>query len=142
LPTYASSSQTINTQHLITKSNAELITDPPIRITETGIISKPASLLDADEIASIEIELNGNNATNDTKNQSSLKVERYREVEKSSERKIDFDIIIYGTGFLVQNHGGAYRITGRSGETLEEHWAKDCNTLFGNEPSGRRLTKV
>ena len=103
----------------------ELVVDPPIRVTKTGIISKPVSppRVEADEAIKIEIDGVGN--------EKSCAPEIDWNKDKSVEKTIDADIIIWGTGFQMDNAWATYRITGRSGKTLEQHWAKECNNLYG-----------
>lgn len=67
---------------MFNKPNVDLITDKPIRITETGIISKPPHDISKQERENLP------NGAYDTRNESSDAVETEREV----------DVIIWGTG--------------------------------------------
>lgn len=109
------------------KANVDLITDPVIKITSTGVISKPVSLINDSELNLAKKEAKGED--------TAIKPELYAvENDKdSSERSVDVDVIIWGTGFQVQKPGGVYKVIGRSGQTLEQHWQEECNSLYGTK---------
>jgi len=93
------------------KENVELITDPPVQITETGIISRPT-----------------------LKEENDRGFQRYTDDERSQEKNIDVDIIIWATEFTVQNRWDIYTVIGRSGKTLSDHFSTESNSLYGNLP--------
>jgi cation diffusion facilitator CzcD-associated flavoprotein CzcO len=113
------------------KPNVELITDPPIRITESGIISKPVSQLRSDERNEIERKADTTEVGGMIKKEVAIELGRYKDFQNVNIRNVDVDVIIWGTGFVVQEFGGFFRITGRSGQPLNEHWKGECNALFG-----------
>jgi len=47
------------------------------------------------------------------------------------EKHTEVDVLIWGTGFVVQDWGTVYEARGRGGITLGEHWGQDCLTLYG-----------
>jgi hypothetical protein len=91
------------------KENVELITDPPVQITETGIMSRPT-----------------------LKEVNDQEFQRYTDAERSAEKNIDVDIIIWATGFTVQDRWDIYKVIGRSGKTLSDHFSTESNSLYGN----------
>lgn len=115
----------------VQKSNVELITDPPIRVSDTGIISKPTTLVTKDEMVAVEKELNICKAVFNIKREVDLKLDTYIEDPNSRERNVDVDVLIWGTGFVVQDLGGGYKVTGQSGATLQQHWSEEVNSLYG-----------
>jgi cation diffusion facilitator CzcD-associated flavoprotein CzcO len=109
--------------------NVELITDPPIEITETGIVSKPiVQLTDAEreKVQSEQQKAHSNKVIVE-----GLGLENYKPSTDTGERHTKVDVIIWGTGFVVQEWGTVYEIVGRGGKTLGEHWGQDCHTLYG-----------
>jgi cation diffusion facilitator CzcD-associated flavoprotein CzcO len=113
------------------KANVELITDPPIRITATGIISKPTPLVTKDEMVAVEKELDSRKAVHNVKREVDLKLDTYIQDPNSRERNIDVDVLIWGTGFVIQDLGGSYKVIGQSGATLQQHWSEEVNSLYG-----------
>ena len=109
------------------KANVDLIIDPVIKITSAGIISKPVSLINDPELILAKKEAKDEG--------TAIKSELYTaENDKDScERSVDVDVIIWGTGFQVQKLGGIYKVIGRSGQTLEQHWQEECNSLYGTK---------
>ena len=97
------------------KPNVELITDPVIRITETGIISETLH----------EQPTQPNKTPKDSSSSNSaLNPFPTRQV-------IDVDVIIWATGFAVQDWGSAVKITGRNGITLHQRWQDQVTCLYG-----------
>jgi cation diffusion facilitator CzcD-associated flavoprotein CzcO len=107
------------------KSNVDLITDPVMKITSSGVISKPVSLIDDSELNATKTE----GGDEDTE----IKPELYtaEEANDSCQRSVDVDVIIWGTGYQVRKFGSVYKVIGRSGQTLEQHWQEECNSLYG-----------
>lgn len=113
--------------------NVELITDPPIEITETGIISKPVLQLTKREMNKVEAEcdlVHSNEVMIE-----GLGLENYKPTANGEERHVEADVLIWGTGFVVQDWGTVYEVVGRRGLTLGEHWGEDCYTLYGKSLS-------
>jgi len=95
---------------LAQKSNVELIQEQLMQILEDGIFSKPRST--------------GTDA------QSELH-------EKTTTR--NFDVIIWGTGFIMQGWGSMIPTRGRQGRLLSETWGDSPETLFGQQiPQGMK----
>ncbi|GAB7356265.1 hypothetical protein MBLNU459_g7075t1 [Dothideomycetes sp. NU459] len=91
---------------IFNEPNVELITDKPIRITEKGIISKPA-----DQVPQSEREKEPTGSY-DLRNEAPHAVEEEREI----------DVLIWGTGFEMDNQGGHFQVYGIDGINLEETW--------------------
>jgi cation diffusion facilitator CzcD-associated flavoprotein CzcO len=112
------------------QSNVDLIVDPPIQITETGIISKPVILVTSEEAKIIKNELSARSAGDEINEE--LGLENYNPVTTNSiEQHTEVDIIIWGTGWVLQDFGTVYEVVGRGGKTLAEHWGDDCHALYG-----------
>jgi cation diffusion facilitator CzcD-associated flavoprotein CzcO len=109
--------------------NVELITDPPIEITETGIVSKPVVQLTDAERKKVQAEQK--KAHSNKVIVEGLGLENYKSSSDMGERHTEVDVLIWGTGFVVQEWGTVYEIVGRGGKTLGEHWGQDCYTLYG-----------
>jgi len=112
--------------------NVELVTDPPIEITETGIVSKPVVQLTDAERNKIQSERTKAHSTQVVI--EGLGLENYKAISNTGERHTEVDVIIWGTGFVVQEWGTVYEIVGRGGMTLGEHWGTDYYTLYGIFP--------
>jgi cation diffusion facilitator CzcD-associated flavoprotein CzcO len=112
--------------------NVELITDPPVEIDESGIISKPVRLVSQAEKNKIKHESDATNS--DAVIVEALDLDTYEASPTSSseEKHTEVDVLIWGTGFVVQEWGTVYEIRGRGGKTLGEHWGQDCLTLYGS----------
>lgn len=109
--------------------NVELITDPPIEITEKGIISKPVKQLTERDVNKVKKERMV--AHSDDVIIEGLDLEEYKSASDGAERHTEVDVLIWGTGFVVQDWGTVYEVVGRCGKTLGEHWGQDCHTLYG-----------
>jgi cation diffusion facilitator CzcD-associated flavoprotein CzcO len=110
--------------------NVELIVDPPIQITETGIVSKPVSLVTSKEAEIIKNELSAREAGDEINEE--LGLENYTPVNSNStEKHTEVDVLIWGTGWVLQDFGRVYETIGRGGKTLAEHWGDDCHALYG-----------
>ena len=110
--------------------NVELITDPVIRITKTGIMSKPVAAITSEDAKIVREEAKTSDYAG---NEAGL--ESYSAVNVdpcATEVHKEVDVIIWGTGFHVQSHGSALESIGRSGKSLSEHWGDDPRSLFGN----------
>jgi len=112
--------------------NVELITDPPVEIDESGIISKPVRLVSQAEKNKIKHESDATNS--DAVMIEALDLDTYEASRTSSseEKHTEVDVLIWGTGFVVQEWGTVYEIRGRGGKTLGEHWGQGCLTLYGS----------
>lgn len=111
--------------------NVELITDPPVEITETGILSKPVRLVSQADKNKIKHE--SDIKTSDAVVIEALDLDTYdpSRAPSSEEKHTQIDVLIWGTGFVVQDWGTVYEVVGRGGKTLGEHWKQDCPTLYG-----------
>lgn len=100
---------------LYNKPNVELVTEKPLRITEHGIVSRlPHALSDTDLI--------------------DQPVGAYQ--QKTSEADIEevereIDVLIWATGFDMNDSGGHFRIYGKKGMTLSETWKDYPQTYWG-----------
>lgn len=56
---------------------------------------------------------------------------RPRSIVTHDGRELDVDVIIYGTGFKVQDNLGAMRFIGRNGADLGERWAQGASAYLG-----------
>jgi len=98
---------------IYSRPNVELITDKPIRITETGIISKPVDQLPKD-------------ALDDPDGSYDL---RARDPSaKETEREID--VLIWGTGFEMANQGGHFEVYGVNGINLGKLWGDSPRAYY------------
>jgi cation diffusion facilitator CzcD-associated flavoprotein CzcO len=116
--------------------NVELITDPVIQITSTGVVSKPVRSITPKDAKIVKEEAK---TSDHAGNEAGL--ESYSSVNvdpQSTERHTEVDVIIWGTGFHVQSHGSALEAIGRSGKSLNEHWGEDPRSLFGTNFIERR----
>jgi hypothetical protein len=84
-----------------------------------------------DELGAVEKELDSRKAIDNIKREVDLKLDSYIQDTKSRERTVDVDVLIWGTGFVVQDLGGSYKIIGQSGATLQQHWSEEVNSLYG-----------
>jgi len=91
---------------LVQKPNVELVQEELCQILEDGIISKPRST--------------------GTDLQPDL-------AEKTTTR--NFDVIIWGMGFIMQGWGSMIPSRGRKGQLLSEAWGDSPETLFGQPAS-------
>lgn len=103
--------------------NVELVTEKPLRITPTGIFSKsPHALIPAqtsgDPPGAYQEKVPGD----------SLDVETERDV----------DIIIWGTGFDMDDSGGHFQVYGVSGKNLSQTWKDYPETYWGKSYYTRR----
>jgi cation diffusion facilitator CzcD-associated flavoprotein CzcO len=109
--------------------NVELITDPPIEITGSGIISKPVVQLTERDMNKVKAERKV--AHSNEMIIEGLGLENYKPGDDGTERHTDVDVIIWGTGYVVQDWGTVYEVVGRDGKTLGDHWGQDCYNLYG-----------
>lgn len=89
------------------QANVELVTERPIRITEHGIISKSPDTISKNE-----------RARDPTGSYEKTTAEKINEVEV--EREID--VLIWGTGFDMNDSGGHFQIYGINGANLSQTW--------------------
>ncbi|KAE9582483.1 hypothetical protein CGMCC3_g1420 [Colletotrichum fructicola] len=91
---------------LFNKNNVELVTEKPIRITATSIVSKtPQSLSDEERAAG--------------PTGSYLETQ---EEARTGEATREIDVLIWGTGFDMNDSGGHFQIYGEDGKSLSQKW--------------------
>ncbi|CAG9975613.1 unnamed protein product [Clonostachys byssicola] len=100
------------------ESNVELITEKPLRITERGIVSKSVVALRADDLAPEPIGSYEHKVP--VKNESMDEIER------------PIDVLIWGTGFDMNDSGGHFEIFGLQGKNLSQLWRDYPKTYWGN----------
>jgi len=124
------------------QANVELITDPPVEITEDGILSKPVRSISKAEKSRIKHETEVTNS--DAVIIEALDLDTYEasRAPSSEEKHTEVDVLIWGTGFVVQDWGTVYEARGRGGKTLGEHWGQDCLTLYGSIFGGRFSDRI
>ena len=93
---------------VLQKENVHIITNPITTIDANGVITRAPSPTN-DAIAQMD-------TTHATANRDIL---------------TKADVLIWGTGFVMQGWGGAVHTIGRSGITLSDHWGAYPRTLFG-----------
>ena len=104
---------------MLQKDNIKVISNPITAINESGVIVKASP--GAENMATPS-ERNPSHETNSSTAAISLDSEH---IHKRA------DVLIWGTGFIMQGWGGAVRTVSSNGAVLSEHW-KDCpKTLCG-----------
>jgi cation diffusion facilitator CzcD-associated flavoprotein CzcO len=107
---------------VLQKPNVEVITDRVSLIDERGIVSAPVHPAPEDTSNYKIREGNSQNGSLDGISLDNLTREGVHN---------DVDVIIWGTGFKMQGWGTAFRVVGRQGKTLGEHWGGAPQTLYG-----------
>ncbi|QLI72763.1 FAD-binding monooxygenase BOA2 [Metarhizium brunneum] len=103
------------------KDNVRVINCPIVAMDEFGlIVETPRS---SDSKRRIEVLERGEDHT-----------EEIQSMDQTIH--VQADVLIWGTGFKVQEWGGTVPTIGRTGETLREHWDHYPNTLYGTMTSG------
>lgn len=99
---------------LFNERNVELVTEKPIRITRGAIVSKPPHALSAIERAQEPV---GSYLENEDEIQGH---EIHREI----------DVLIWGTGFDMNDSGGHFKIYGENGVLLSNEWKDNPETYW------------
>lgn len=99
---------------VLQEPNVEVVTDPITRIDESGVISVPKLM--RKESATLDQQSLGSSAT---------------DLGELKETLRTVDVLIWGTGFQMQGWGTAFKIIGRNGKTLGQHWDSKPQTLYG-----------
>jgi cation diffusion facilitator CzcD-associated flavoprotein CzcO len=100
---------------MFNQPNVKLITDKPVRITEDGIVSKPAQLTGVE--SSKKDPVDGYNPE--------LPVPLYPAATGGSNEVEDkIDVLIWGTGFDMTHQGSHFQVNGIDGANLEQLWDK------------------
>ena len=86
--------------------NVELVAEKPVRITRKGIISKLPHALTEKELSAEPV---------------GSYVEKAPEID-DDEVEREFDVLIWGTGFDMNDSGGHFQIYGRNGVNLSQTW--------------------
>jgi cation diffusion facilitator CzcD-associated flavoprotein CzcO len=91
---------------MFNQPNVELVTEKPIRITERGIVSKTPHALSAKDLAGQPVGAY----------EQKSKEPDVEEVER------EIDVLIWGTGFDMNDSGGHFQIYGKGGINLSHTW--------------------
>ncbi|PCD26089.1 hypothetical protein BFJ63_vAg15083 [Fusarium oxysporum f. sp. narcissi] len=91
---------------MFNQANVELVTEKPIRITEHGIVSKSPQLLDDEDL----------------KDQPVGAYEVRVGKEPAEEVTRDIDVLIWGTGFDMEDWGGRFSVNGINQVNLSQQW--------------------
>lgn len=105
---------------LFNKPNVELVTDKPVRFTKGGIVSKPTEAMTL-----IERQAQPTGAY----------LKRTHE-PAAIETLRDIDVIIWGTGFDMNDSGGHFQIYGVDGIVLSKTWKDYPQTYWGSAVTG------
>lgn len=100
---------------LFNKPNVELITEKPVRFTETGIVFKPTDDMTAKE-------------RDEAPTGAYLK--RTEGVDHG-EKTREIDVILWGTGFDMNDSGGHFQVYGVDGINLSQTWNDYPETYWG-----------
>ncbi|KFZ20415.1 hypothetical protein V501_00155 [Pseudogymnoascus sp. VKM F-4519 (FW-2642)] len=109
-----------NFYQILQKPNVDVITDSITLVDEKGIVSTPSRLTANDNL---------NRQAKESSSQNSLDISLNTLTPKGIHN--DVDVIIWGTGFKMQGWGTAFKIVGRHGKALGEHWGGAPQTLYG-----------
>ncbi|KAL6246549.1 hypothetical protein RBB50_006787 [Rhinocladiella similis] len=100
---------------LFNNPNVELITDKPVRLTETGIVSKPTDDMTKEERAE----------------QPTGSYSRRTDAVDHGETTREIDVVIWGTGFDMNDSGGHFQVYGIGGINLSQTWKDYPQTYWG-----------
>ena len=99
----------------VQERNVHLISDPIVSIDETGVITSPKPRGNAIR------PLDGDNTV--------MATDPAKPVVATTHTQAD--VLLLGTGFIMQGWGGAIPTTGRNGLLLTQHWADYPMSLYG-----------
>jgi cation diffusion facilitator CzcD-associated flavoprotein CzcO len=102
---------------MFNEPNVELVTEKPILITEKGIVSKSPLALSEEERAA---------------QPAGSYQPKAPEEEFVEETEREIDVLIWGTGFDMNDSGGHFQIYGEGGKNLSETW-KDYPETYWSE---------
>jgi cation diffusion facilitator CzcD-associated flavoprotein CzcO len=103
--------------------NVELVTEKPIRITEHGIVSRSPHVLSSKDRAAEPVG----------SYESRTETEEVEEVER------EIDVLIWGTGFNMNDSGGHFQIYGKGGINLSQTWKDYPETYRSTLPLAGKL---
>ncbi|EXJ66474.1 uncharacterized protein A1O5_10626 [Cladophialophora psammophila CBS 110553] len=101
-------------------ANVELITDKPVKLTENAIVTKPTHLT---------------TQTERDKDPDGAYLQKLEELD-NSETTREIDVLIWGTGFDMNDSGGHFQIYGINGVNLSKHWGDYPQTYWGVAVTG------
>lgn len=105
--------------------NVELVTEKPVRITENSIILKSPRALSAEE--------------QPAQPTGSYQV-KTPEKNIDEETELEIDVLIWGTGFDMNDSGGHFQIYGKDGKNLSQTW-KDYPKTYWSKIFLTQLTE-
>lgn len=100
---------------MFNRSNVQLITDKPVRITEDSIISKPPAMVPAKELQGQPVDA----YTTPT--------------IPGEEVNTKIDVLIWGTGFNMTGQGSHFEVYGRNGLHLGKHWEERPTAYYATQ---------
>ncbi|KAF7555500.1 hypothetical protein G7Z17_g2138 [Cylindrodendrum hubeiense] len=96
-----------NWYSMFNERNVALVTEKPVRITENSIVVKSPNSLTAEERAA--------------QPKGSYQLKTPAEIS-DGETELEIDVLIWGTGFDMNNSGGHFQIYGMNGKNLSQTW--------------------